>query len=142
MPDDLLSITTLKTDDDDDGTYEQTWATTDYHLKPDNAALDGKPYRAIEVADTSQLSLPVAVQKGVEIVGSFGYSAGVSTLAPAAIKQACLLLANRLWRRKDTVFGTAGTAALSVTEVTSGIVGDADIMALLKTAYSRRGGMF
>ena len=38
LVDDLLSVTTLKADDDGDRTYGTTWATTDYDLLPFNAA--------------------------------------------------------------------------------------------------------
>ena len=34
--DDIISITTLATDEDGDGTHEVTWATTDYLLVPFN----------------------------------------------------------------------------------------------------------
>ena len=34
LPYDLLSITTLKTDEDADWDYDYSWATTDYHLAP------------------------------------------------------------------------------------------------------------
>ena len=133
--DDLLSITTLKSDDDWDGTYEVTFATTDYILEPRNAALDNEPYRQIRTNfGTGDLSFPVGVRDGVEIVGSFGYS----STAPTVIKQATLLLANRLWRRKDAVFGVAGTAALGVTTVQAQITRDSDIVDMIH-GISERG---
>ena len=48
--DDIVSITTLKTDDDGDRTYETTWATTDYDLIPYNATVLGVPYTSIVVS--------------------------------------------------------------------------------------------
>src|SRR5688500_13366975 len=38
--DDLLSVTTLETDEDGDRVYETSWATTDYDLEPYNALLE------------------------------------------------------------------------------------------------------
>jgi hypothetical protein len=73
----------------------------------------------------------------VQIVGSFGYNTGGSTAAPAAIRQACLMLAHRLWRRKDAIFGVAGTPGLGVTTVQAQIHQDTDILTLLE-AYERR----
>ena len=48
--DDLLSVTTLKTDEDGDRTYEITWATTDYDLMPYNATLESQaqPYSHLQ----------------------------------------------------------------------------------------------
>lgn len=73
LPDDLLSITTLKHDENGDGTYEQTWASTDYHLWPYDAATDEIPYTAIKVAPQGTRAFPAGQPKGVEIAGSWGY---------------------------------------------------------------------
>ena len=70
--DDIVSITTLKTDEDGDGVYERTWATTDYTLIPLNAALDGKPYSEIHTSREGDYSFPVGNYPGVEITGKFG----------------------------------------------------------------------
>jgi len=75
LDDDLSSLTTLKTDDDGDRTYDETWASTDYDLLPANASLDSKPYTRIEITPQGSKSFPVNMPKGVEIVGKFGYGA-------------------------------------------------------------------
>jgi hypothetical protein len=132
--DDLVSLTTLKTDDDADGVYETTWAATDYTLEPRNAAAKNRPYRQIRIKENGDYSFPTSVENGVEVAGSFGYAATV----PAPIKQATLLLAHRLWMRKDAIFGVAGTPGLGVTVVQATITADADVMALLN-GVDRRG---
>lgn len=104
--DDLLSVTTLKTDDGSRA-YGATWLTTDYDLAPFNAVLDGKPYTLIEIAPAGAQSFPL-LSKGVELVGSFGYS----VTAPAGIVEACLLAGERLARRKDAIFGVTGSGGL------------------------------
>lgn len=142
LQDDLLSITTLKTDDDDDGTYETTWTTSDYDLTPINASLESKPYRAIEVDSNSTLSFPTGVKNGVQIVGKFGYSSAYGLSAPAPIRQACLMIAHRLWKRKDAVFGVAGSSGVGVVTVVASVQADNDIQLLLDSGYSRRGGLF
>lgn len=96
--DDILSVTTLATDDDGDRTYETTWATTDYDLLP----LNGAPYTRIELAPLGEQSFPVH-RKGVKIVGKFGYCATASL--PAAVKEACVLQCMRVWKRRDAPFG-------------------------------------
>lgn len=102
---DLLSVTTLKTDSDGDRTYETTWATTDYDLEPYNDA----PYTRIRLTPSGRYSFPTHA-KGVEIAGSWGYNATGSY--PDAINEACLILASRLFKRKDAPFGVAGTAEM------------------------------
>lgn len=97
----IISITSLKTDSDMDGTYEWTWAATDYILLPLNASLDGKPYYKIQVAPIGNYSFPVGNYPGVQIVGKFGYS----STAPKNIKQACLLQCLSLYQSKNFIGG-------------------------------------
>lgn len=92
---DILSITTLATDADGDRTYEDTWTTADYDLLPHNAALDGEPYTRIGVTPDGSYSFPVGVEKGVRIVGKFGYCAAANCPADvmlAAMVQSAFLL--------------------------------------------------
>ena len=68
----LLSVTTLKTDEDGDRTYETTWATTDYDLFPLNAANKQRPYWEIAITPEGTEAFP-KVQKGLEVVGKWGF---------------------------------------------------------------------
>lgn len=131
--DDLTAVTSLKTDDDGDGVYETTWAASDYILEPRNSPQRGRPYRQIRIADNGRYSFPRHVQGGVEVAATFGYA----TTAPAPVAQACLLVAHRLWRRKDAIFGVAGTPGLGVTIVQARITADSDVMALLQAVETR-----
>lgn len=106
---DLVSVTTLKTDASGDGTYETTWTTGDYQLQPVNpgAAPETKPYTRIRAVG-SQLfpwivSGILARRDLIQITGVFGWPA-----VPSAVKQACGLMAAELFRRKDAPLGTAG----------------------------------
>jgi len=73
--DDILAITTLKLDEDGDGTYEKTMATTDYHLIPYNEVVK----QWIEInANGAYGAFAGGVKKGVEIAGTFGYGNGLS----------------------------------------------------------------
>jgi len=103
MVDDLLTVTTLKTDDDEDGTFETTWTTSDYMLMPMNASTNGRPYTWIETSGYGDYSFPVNVKKGVQIAGSFGYCATASLPKPVA--EACKIQSMRLFKRKDAPFG-------------------------------------
>lgn len=130
--DDATAITTVATDDDGDRTYENTWAATDYDLCPVNASADGQPYTTIETAPNGVYSFPVGVRKGLKLVGSFGYAA----TAPAVVREACLLQAARIFKRKDAPFGIAGAPDLGMLRISQL---DPDVKMLLNgvRAYNR-----
>lgn len=132
-PDDIVSVTNLYTDADGDRTYEDTWAATDYDLMPYNASLNNEPYTYIETTPQGDYSFP-SMRKGVKIVGKFGWSS-----PPAPIREACLLLAEKLFKRKDLPFGIAGTTDLGtmITEIRRAVLSDAEIR-LLIDPYIRR----
>jgi hypothetical protein len=70
---DLLSVTTLKTDQDDDRDYDDTWAVTDYDLEPANIW----PKREIERTPLGGYYFP-SNERGVQINGLWGYGDGES----------------------------------------------------------------
>lgn len=136
--DDLLDITgvsgTLKTDDDGDRTYENTWAATDYDLMPFNAALEGEPYTSIEITPNGDYRFPKGLSKSVELKGSFGYAA----TTPKPIHDACLLGINRLISRKHTPLGVGGSPVLGgLSVVVKELKSDPDFMNLV-SHYIRR----
>jgi hypothetical protein len=137
--DDFTSVSALKTDDNGDGTFETTWTTAAYSLKYGNnynAALDGKPYTQIEATESGGLTFPVAIRKGVLVSGVCGYSAGTasSTACPKPIHDATLLLAERVYKRKDTPLGFAGNPALGQQTIrVTDVLSDPDIMFLIGT---------
>lgn len=132
---DLRTVTTLKTDETGDRTYERTWSSsTDYYLTPDNASSDGQPYTAIEVDRANGLYVfPVGIQRGVEIAGSWGFCATGSH--PPMIERACLLLVNRLYKRGDAPLGVTGSTEFGLIRIGS----DRDIQDMI-WPYSRRRG--
>lgn len=148
--DDLVTLTSLKTDPSGDGTFPYTWAAADYRLCPANAPADGEPYRWIETRPGGAYSFPPSVnaygvvintnyrnpiqlQPLVQVTGAFGYA----TTAPAAIKEACLLIAMRLWRRKDLTFGIAGSAEMGTLQAITKLMSDGELQALLSTVKKR-----
>jgi hypothetical protein len=68
--DDLLSISTLKTDEDSDLDYDNTFADTDYILYP----LNTYPKYYIEISNNSDYAGFGAGKKSVQIVGTWGYA--------------------------------------------------------------------
>jgi hypothetical protein len=120
---DLVSITTLKTDEGYDGTFERTWATTDYHLTPYGALDMGSTYTRIIRSLDGDYFFPVGT-RSVEIAGTFGYEE-----VPAAVRQATLIQATRLFKRKDAPFGVIGSAEMGQLQVVPAL--DPDIKLLL-----------
>ena len=133
--DDLVSITTLQTDDDGNGTYETTWTVdTDYNLAPGNAALDGFPYNEIDVSVNWPRNFPRDVYRGVKVVGVFGWPA-----VPSAVKQAAIIQANAVWSSRTSAFGVIGSEALGgILRQTRALHPEAQI---LLEAYRRREGL-
>jgi hypothetical protein len=122
--DDLVSVSSLATDSDGDRNYEDTWAEEDYDLWPYNAAAEGMPYMAISATPTGDSSFPVGVAKGVAVTGIFGWPS-----VPAPVKEACLLMAARLAKRKDAPFGVVGSADMGTIQVIPKL--DPDVAVLL-----------
>lgn len=110
--DDIVSVTALTTDGTNDRTYPETWsASSDYDLIPFNAADKGRPYTAIEMQDIGEFTFP-PYRKGVKITGIFGWPA-----VPAKIKQACIMLSARLFKRLSTPLGVASMASMGEIQV-------------------------
>ena len=74
---DLISVTSLKTDEDSDRTYELTWASSDYLLYPLNAEPQqpwGRPYTRILVdLEGGNRSWFPSGGPTVEVTGKWGY---------------------------------------------------------------------
>jgi len=108
---DLLSIDAsgLKTDDNDDATYENTWATTDYieYGVGIEDTLNTYPRIRLETNPNGDYnSFASGVKKGVQIAGLWGYGDGISATPYVA----------------DTTITedlTSGEAAIDVTAVTN-----------------------
>lgn len=92
LPDDLISVTSLKEDTYEDDTYPTTWAATDYNLVPYTALPLGpideaKPYQWIEVNTRSNGKYQVFKysQKAYRLDGIWGYL-NVSEASGATVK--------------------------------------------------------
>jgi len=71
LPDDILSITSLKCDTDGDGVFEVTMAATDYFLEPFNKY----PKTLLKInLNGDYAHFASGITKGVEITGVFGYA--------------------------------------------------------------------
>jgi hypothetical protein len=135
LTDDLVSITTLQTDDDANGTYETTWtAGTDYVLAPVNAALDGFPYTEIDTSVSWPRNFPKDVYIGVKVTGVFGFPS-----VPAAVKQAEIIQANAVWSSRTAPFSVIGSADLGgILRMSRALHAEA---ALILEPYRKRNGL-
>lgn len=105
--DDFHTTTDLAvaTDTGDDGTYETTWASTDYQLEPLNQMLDGEsgwPYWRIRAVE-SRLFPTSGRRAPLQVTAQWGWNA-----VPAGVKEATLILAAEMLKLKDAPFGVAG----------------------------------
>jgi hypothetical protein len=122
---DLVSLSTLKTDAAGDGTFETTWTTTDYELGP----LDRPPGRPYTQIDTiAGLQFPTSQRPGrsarVEVTGVWGWAA-----IPPEVHNACLIKAARLFTRMQSPNGIAGVDAFGPVRINRSE--DGDVITLL-----------
>ena len=128
---DLIELTSLMTDPDGDGTYEDTWAATDYRLEPLNAVLDGRPFTLVRRKSAGSFRFPTSYEQSVQVTGRFGWAT-----VPAEVREATSLLAHRLLKRKrESPTGVAGFGMDGATVRV--MASDPDVLALLQP-YSRR----
>ena len=134
--DDFSTITGLiiKTDTGDNGTYDQTWASTEYILEPINAEIggvSGQPYNTI-VATIPKMFPITGRRPRIQVTAKWGWAA-----VPHAIEQACLIQAARIYRRAQTPEGFAAGEAFGAIRVSTRL--DPDVQMLI-APYRRAGG--
>lgn len=99
--DDLISLTSLETMDDDEQVYDQTWAEGDYQLEPLNGYADGLslPYNHIRaIGDFTFLTL--GGEATVKVTGTWGFAS-----TPIQVTQATVIQASRIYKRLDSPLG-------------------------------------
>lgn len=103
---DLVSVTSIKVDEDGDGVFEETLTAADFELISFNETHAGWPYQAINRIDDFW---PIPVWGGrrrlVEVVGTWGWAS-----VPMPIKQATLLMAARQVARGNASLGVQGVS--------------------------------
>jgi Phage gp6-like head-tail connector protein len=119
--DDIVSVTSFMTDSTGSGVYDQTWTLgTDYQLTVSpqqyNAGAKGEawPYTGFNILGPKFIPYvwPWSHQNRIQVTGVFGWPA-----VPLAVKQASLIAAADLFKRKDAFFGVLGSPAVGVVRV-------------------------
>jgi hypothetical protein len=116
LVDDFSTTTGLviKTDDDDDGTFERTWSAVDYELLPYNGVVGGEPgwpfWRIRHVGWNR--GFPQRRRAGLQVTARWGW-----TSVPAAVTEACRIAAEEIFKLRDTPFGIGGYGDFGVIRV-------------------------
>jgi hypothetical protein len=130
--DDLVTVDHIKVDEDDDGSFgdESAWATTDYELRPRNAADGPEPGPYTEVFIPPWSSKDLWGQHRVEIGGKFGWPA-----VPSAIEQACVQLTGILRLETPRATRSVNVGAETVLETSRQAQ---EIVTVLMAVYAKR----
>lgn len=123
--DDLVSVSTFKTDEAGDGTFETTWSVSDYQLHPVNRPT-GRPYTKVETVAGRLFPLRYDHStrgNRVEITGVWGWPA-----VPGPVKQACLIQASRELKRRYSPEGVAGFGEFGPVRIGSRLDPDVQLM--------------
>jgi hypothetical protein len=130
--DPLVTFTSLTTDDDNNGVFENTWVRdTDFVLEPINATADGIPFDTIRRLSGGNFSWP-SYPNRIKLTGKFGWAN-----IPEAVKVMTTILAARYTKRlREAPFGIAGFDAIgAVVRISRS---DPDIVQLLESLPTRR----
>lgn len=133
-----ISTTTgleVKLDTTDDGTYDTTLTLdTDFYLRPINPlhekTVSGTahyhPFTELRILETrSSERFEPLINKNIKITAKFGWSR-----VPDAVKEATVIQATRIWKRKDTPFNVFGNESTGTVELFNKF--DPDAKELLK----------
>ena len=117
--DDIISVTTIKSDSGGNGTFDITWAVTDYQLEPLNGLAGGIATPATRIRAIGDYLWPVyeprnvnSNQASVQVTGVFGFAS-----VPVAIKQATILASLRAYKRYESPTGVLGFSDMGVVRV-------------------------
>lgn len=113
MTSDIANTTvTLKTDDDGDGTFEDTWVQgTDFQLEPTDVVITGFPYNRITAigGKTFPLVMALPTAPAIELTAQWGWQT-----VPHDIREACILLSMRQFARLNAALGVVGFADMAI----------------------------
>lgn len=93
----------VKTDTTDDGTFDTTWDAADYQVEPLNGIVDGETVPYSRLRAVKSRTFPCGDRAGVEATARWGWAG-----PPGPVFEAALLIAGRLFKRKDSPHGSVG----------------------------------
>jgi hypothetical protein len=117
--DDIISVTTIKSDSTGEGGFDLTWDEADYQLEPLNGIAGGITTPFTRIRAVGSKLWPIyeprdinAGQASVQITGVFGFAS-----IPIAVKQATVLAALRAYKRYESPTGVLGFSDMGVVRV-------------------------
>ena len=117
--DDIISVTTIKSDTGGNGVFDQLWAATDFQLEPLNGRAGGIDTPATRIRAVGEYLWPVyeprnvnANQASVEVTGVFGFAT-----IPTAIRQATVLASLRAYKRYESPTGVLGFSDMGAVRI-------------------------
>ena len=118
--DDIISVTTIKSDSGGNGTFDITWnLSTDVQLEPLNGLAGGIFTPTTRIRAIGNYLWPIyeprnvnSNQASVQVTGVFGFSS-----VPVAIKQATILASLRAYKRYESPTGVLGFSDMGVVRV-------------------------
>lgn len=119
----------LAADYGNDGVYELTWLAANYQVEPINGIFDGTPgwpyyrIRAINQYYPLWWGAVGSPRASLQVTAQWGWAS-----VPAGVQEACLLLAEEIFKLKDAPFGVAGFGAMGAVRVRE----NPKVMALLE----------
>lgn len=128
--DDFTAISAIATDENLDQTYGTAWAGSDFLVEPKNNVRRGWPYSRILAI--GRYIFPSGLPQSVRVLGVFGWLA-----TPSEVNMATLIQASRLFVRRQSPFGIAGSPDLGTVRLSSRV--DADVEALLRPFRKNNG---
>ena len=128
--DDNYSITQVATDDNFNQTWDTVWATSDYMLEPVNNPQRGWPVNRILAI--GRYVWPYYLPQSCRITGIWGWAS-----TPAEVNMATLIQAARLFTRRQSPFGIAGSPDLGTVRLSAKL--DADVETLLRPFKKNNG---
>lgn len=115
----------IKTDETDDGTFETTWASTDYELEPLNGLVGSLSFPYYRIRAVGNRTFPMANDRAaLQVTAAWGWTA-----VPDPVFEATLIKAARIFHRKDSPQGVAGFGEFGVVRITR--AQDPDVVELL-----------
>jgi hypothetical protein len=115
----------IRTDENDDGTFETLWSAADYVLEPLNGIVDAQPWPYTRIRAVDSLYFPVATARpSVQVTARWGWPGGV----PAPVEQAALIQAAMTYKSIDAPFGVAGFGEIGTMRLTRRLHPTAEIL--------------
>lgn len=136
LVDDFHTITGLavKTDEDDDGVFEETWVSADYQLEPLNgmrSGMTGWPYWKIRaIGDTRDFPSTDHGRATLEVTARWGWAS-----VPAPVKQSCLIMAAETFKLATAPLGVAGMGEFGVVRVRDNRMASAKLLPFTRDLY-------